>query len=238
MNKVILITGASKGIGRDTAIYLKSLGYIVVANYNKSLEDALILKDKYDIDIFKADVTLDDEVVEMVNYVINKYGKIDVLVNNAGIDQEMMFQDITREDFDKVINTNLYGTFKCSQEVFKRSMLKYKDGVIINISSIYGTNGGAFASMYSATKGAIISLTKSLALELGPSNIRVNCIAPGCIDTSMNKRYSKEEWDELISNTPLLRKGMGLDIAIGVKFLIEDSFVTGQVIKIDGGFEI
>lgn len=238
MNKVVLITGASLGIGRDTAIYLKSLGYIVVANYNNSYKEALELKDKYDIDIFRADIRVDTDIIEMVNYVINKYGKIDVLVNNAGIDQEMMFQDITREDFDKIVNTNLYGTFKCSQEVFKGSMLRHKSGLIVNISSIYGTNGGAYASMYSATKGAIISLTKSLAKELGPSNIRVNAIAPGCMNTSMNKRYSKEEWDYLIDNTPLLRKGEGIDIAKCISWLIEDSFTTGQVIKIDGGFEI
>ena len=236
-NKVILVTGASRGIGRAIAKEL-SKDNIVIANYNKSEEKAKeLLSECSNIDIFKADVSNRAEVVTMVEYIINKYGHIDVLVNNAGIDNEKMFQDITDEDWNNVIKNNLYSVFCTTQESVKY-MLKQQSGCIINISSIYGVNGGSCATAYSASKAGIDGITKSLAKELGPSNIRVNSIAPGWINTDMNSKYSKQEAIEFSNETPLGKIGEGIDIARCVKWLVEDEFTTGQVISINGGYEI
>ena len=236
-NKVILVTGASRGIGRAIAKEL-SKDNIVIANYNKSEEKAKeLLSECSSIDIFKADVSNRAEVVTMVEYIINKYGHIDVLVNNAGIDNEKMFQDITDEDWNNVIKNNLYSVFCTTQESVKY-MLKQQSGCIINISSIYGVNGGSCATAYSASKAGIDGITKSLAKELGPSNIRVNSIAPGWINTDMNSKYSKQEAIEFSNETPLGKIGEGIDIARCVKWLVEDEFTTGQVISINGGYEI
>ncbi len=237
INKVILVTGASRGIGRAIAKEL-SKDNTVIANYNKSEEKAKeLLSECSNIDIFKADVSNRAEVVTMVEYIINKYGHIDVLVNNAGIDNEKMFQDITDEDWDNVIKNNLYSVFCTTQEAVKY-MLKQQSGCIINISSIYGINGGSCATVYSASKAGIDGITKSLAKELGPSNIRVNSIAPGWINTDMNSKYSKQDVMEFANETPLGKIGEGIDIARCVKWLVEDEFTTGQVISINGGCEI
>ena len=236
-NKVILVTGASRGIGRAIAKEL-SKDNTVIANYNKSEEKAKeLLSECSNIDIFKADVSNRAEVVTMVEYIMNKYGHIDVLVNNAGIDNEKMFQDITDEDWDNVIKNNLYSVFCTTQEAVKY-MLKQQPGCIINISSIYGINGGSCATVYSASKAGIDGITKSLAKELGPSNIRVNSIAPGWINTDMNSKYSKQDVMEFANETPLGKIGEGIDIARCVKWLVEDEFTTGQVISINGGCEI
>ena len=173
----------------------------------------------------------------MINYTIRKYGKIDILINNAGIDQEKMFQDITDEDWNNIVRVNLYSVFCTTQEVIK-SMINQKNGCIINISSIYGINGGSCAVAYSATKAGIDGITKSLAKELGPSNIRVNSIAPGYIDTDMNERYSKEEIERIKEETSLVKIGKPEDIAKCIEWLIEDTFTTGQVISINGGLVI
>ena len=236
--KVAIVTGASRGIGRAIARSLAKKDYIVIANYNKSEDEAKKLKiESTNIDIFKADVSKREQVKELINYTIKKYGKIDVLVNNAGIDQEKMFQDITDEDWNEIINVNLYSVFCVTQEAIK-NMIQNKSGCIINISSIYGTNGGACAAAYSATKAGIDGITKSLAKELGPSNIRVNSIAPGCINTDMNKFLSEEELNEIKNETPLQKIGEGIDIARCVEWLVEDKFTTGQVISINGGWQI
>ena len=241
-NKVIIVTGASRGIGRSIAKLLAENNHRVIANYNNSLSDALQLqkelKDKnIDIDIFKADVSKREDIKALIEFVLNKYGKIDILVNNAGIDQEKLFQDITDEDWNNVINTNLYSVFCTTQEAIK-SMIKNKSGCIINISSIYGITGGACAVAYSASKAGIDGITKSLAKELGPSNIRVNSIAPGCINTDMNKYLTENDWNEIKKETPLQKIGEGIDIARCVKWLVEDEFTTGQVITVDGGWSI
>ena len=235
---VVLVTGASRGIGRAIAQELAKTGHTVIANYNKSEKEANELKNEFNnIDIYKADVSKREEVKQMIEYILNKYKKIDCLINNAGIDQEKMFQDITDEDWNNVINTNLYSVFCVTQEVIN-NMIKNKSGCIINISSIYGVSGGSCATAYSASKAGIDGITKSLAKELGPSNIRVNSIAPGCINTDMNKYLSEEEWSEIKKETPIHRIGEGIDIARCVKWLIEDEFTTGQVIVIDGGFSL
>ncbi len=236
-SKIILVTGASRGIGRAIAEEL-SKENIVIANYNKSEEFAKRLQEQNEnIDIFKADVSNRAEVKKMIDYIIEKYGKIDVLVNNAGIDQEKMFQDITDEDWDNIIKVNLYSVFCTTQETLKY-MLEKKNGCIINISSIYGINGGSCATAYSATKAGIDGITKSLAKELGPSNIRVNSVAPGCINTDMNSYLTEQDWNLIKEETPLGTIGEGIDIARCVKWLVEDKFTTGQVISVNGGIVI
>ena len=236
-SKIILVTGASRGIGRAIAEEL-SKENIVIANYNKSEESAKNLQEQNEnIDIFKADVSNRAEVKKMIDYIIDKYGKIEVLVNNAGIDQEKMFQDITDEDWDNITKVNLYSVFCTTQETLKY-MLEAKNGCIINISSIYGINGGSCATAYSATKAGIDGITKSLAKELGPSNIRVNSVAPGCINTDMNSYLTEQDWNLIKEETPLGTIGEGIDIAKCVKWLVEDKFTTGQVISINGGIVI
>ena len=192
MEKVAIVTGGSRGIGKAIVEALARKNIKVIANYNQSEEKAKKLKEELEkenvsIDIFKADVSKREQVKEMVDYTIKKYGKIDILINNAGIDQEKMFQDITDEDWDNIVKVNLYSVFCTTQEVIQY-MISQKNGCIVNISSIYGINGGACAVAYSATKAGIDGMTKALAKEIGPSNIRVNSIAPGYIDTDMNKR--------------------------------------------------
>ena len=195
MKKIILITGASRGIGRDIAKTLsKDSNNMVIANYNKSEKEAIELKenlknDGINIEIIKADVSKRNEAKEMVQEVLNKYGKIDVLINNAGISQYKLFNDITDEEWDNIINTNLKSAFMVTQEAV-RNMINNKEGCIINISSIWGVAGASMEVAYSTSKAGLIGLTKSLAKELGPSNIRVNAIAPGIINTGMNNRFS------------------------------------------------
>lgn len=242
IKKVILITGASRGIGRNIAKTLAEEGNIVIANYNKSEEMAKDLQKKLqekdiNIDIYKADVSKREEVSKMVDFVIKKYGKIDVLINNAGIDEIKLFTDETDEDWNRIINNNLYSVFCTTQEVVKY-MINRKQGNIINISSIWGIVGGSCEVLYSTTKAAIDGFTKSLAKELGLSNIRVNSIAPGVIDTDMNKHLVPEDIEELKSSTPLGRIGKPEDISKCVKWLIEDDFTTGQVISPNGGIVI
>ena len=236
MAKVVLLTGGTRGLGRGTIEYLKEKGYTVVCCYKERDDKALEVKD-LGIDILKKDISKIENVKSLVSYVIDKYGKIDCLINNAGIDSEGLIQEISDTEYERVMSNNFYSVFAMTREVVPH-MIKEKEGLIINISSIYGTNGGAYASLYSSTKGAIISFTKSLAKELGPSNIRVNSIAPGCMNTDMTRNVSDEGWQILIDKTPLGRKGEGIDIAKCVEFLIEDDFVTGQIIRVDGGFEI
>ena len=182
MNKIIIVTGASRGIGREIAKELAKKGHTIIANYNKSEEKILELKkeleeNKINIDIFKADVSTRREAQKLVEYTINKYGKIDILINNAGISQFKEFTQITDEDWEKMIKTNLNSVFYMSQEACK-NMIHNKKGCIINISSIWGIIGASCEVHYSVSKAGIDAMTKSLAKELGPSNIRVNSIAP------------------------------------------------------------
>lgn len=236
--KVAIVSGASRGIGRAIAKSLAKKDFVVIANYNKSEKEAIELKNEFNnIDIFKADVSKRDEVKNLVEYTLNKYGKIDVLVNNAGIDNEKLFQDIKDEDWQNVINTNLYSVFCVTQEVVN-NMINNKSGCIINISSIYAIQGGPCAVAYTASKAGIDGITKSLAKELGPSNIRVNSIAPGCIETDMNKYLSKKDLNNIKSETPLQKIGSPEDIAKCVNWLVEDEFTTGQIISINGGWNV
>ena len=242
MLKTIIVTGGSRGIGAQIVRTLAENGYNVVLNYNKSEEIAKSIKEEltskgYNVEIFRADVSKREEVKKLVDFTIEKYGTVDVLINNAGISQIKLFTDITDIDWDKMLATNLNSVFYASQEVLPY-MINKKEGCIINISSIWGSVGASCEVHYSVTKAGIDAMTKSLAKELGPSNIRVNSIAPGIIDTDMNKYLSEEERKSIKDEIPLQKIGNTEDIAKCVKWLIEDSYTTGQIIKINGGWDI
>jgi len=242
MDKVVLITGASRGIGRNIAYNLACDGYNVVANYNKSESDANSLKEELshnniNISLYKADVSNKEEVEGLIRYTIEKYGKIDILINNAGITKQKLFTDFSDIEFDEIMKVNLYSAFYTTREALK-DMIKRHSGLIINISSIYGISGGSCEVPYSMAKAGIIGMTKALAKEVGPSNIRVNSIAPGAIDTDMNNNLTASDWQAIVEETPLEKKGTPLDITRCVKWLIEDEFTTGQVISPNGGLVI
>ena len=241
MNKVILITWASRGIGNNIAKNLAKEN-IVIANYNNSEAEAKKLKKELEekninIDIIKADVCNRNQVKEMIKQTIDKYGHIDVLINNAGISQYKLFTDITDSDWAEIMNTNLNSNFIVTQEVVK-NMIHNKEGLIVNISSIWGITGAAMEVAYSTSKAGIIGLTKSLAKELGPSNIRVNAIAPGIINTSMNSKFSEEEINNIQEEIPLEKIGEPEEITKCIEWLIKDNYTTGQVISINGGWNI
>lgn len=242
MNKVIIVTGASRGIGREIAKSLSRENNKIIACYNNSKKEAIELKEELEkenieIDIIKGDVSKREDCKKIVEYTIDKYSRIDVLINNAGISTYNLFTDITDEEWNKTIGVNLNSVFFMSQETVKY-MIKQKEGSIINISSIWGLVGASCEVAYSVSKAGVDGMTKSLAKELGPSNIRVNSIAPGLIDTDMNNDLTSEELENIINETPLCRIGKPEDIAKCVKWLVEDTFTTGQVISINGGWNI
>ncbi len=242
MNKIVIITGASRGIGREVAKSLVKTGYKVIAGYNTSEEQANELKlelesQGYNIDIFKADVSKWEECKKLSEYVINKYGQIDILINNAGISQIKEFTKLTEEDWNMMINTNLNSVFYMTKEVVE-NMIHNKNGCIINISSVWGMVGSSCEVHYSTAKAGIIGMSKALAKELGPSNIRVNVIAPGFIETDMSKDINEEDINEIINEIPLMRIGKPEEIAKSIEWLISDELMTGQVISPNGGWVI
>lgn len=242
MNKVIIVTGASKGIGKEISKELAKKGNTIIANYNKSEKEIKELQQELEkqnikIDIYKADVSKREEATNLVKYTIQKYGKIDVLINNAGISQIKEFTQITDEDWNNMINTNLNSVFYMSQEAC-HNMIHNKKGCIINISSIWGIAGASCEVHYSVSKAGVDALTKALAKELGPSNIRVNSIAPGIINTEMNAHLSGEEKQNIEEEIPLEKIGKSIDIERCVEWLIKDEYTTGQVISINGGWNI
>ena len=238
VNKVVVVTGSSRGIGANIVKTLAKKGYRVILNYNKSENYAQnVQKELINVDIFKADVSKKAEAVSLINFAIEKYGKIDVLINNAGISQSKLFTDLTDEDWNNIINSNLNSAFFCSREAAK-NMIHNKSGLIINISSIWGITGASCEVAYSTSKAALNGFTKALAKELGPSNIRVNAIAPGIINTDMNNYLSNEELESIKEEIPLERIGETIDISKCVEWLIEDNYTTGQVISINGGIVI
>ena len=236
VNKVVVVTGGARGIGAEIVKFLAKLGYKVVLNYNKSESYAQdVKKELNNVEIFKADVSKKEEANALIDFAIKKYGKIDVLINNAGIAQTKLFTEITDEDWNNIINTNLNSAFYCSREAVK-NMIHNKSGLIINISSIWGITGASCEVAYSTSKAAINGFTKALAKELGPSNIRVNAIAPGIINTAMNSYLSEDELKNIKEEIPLEKIGNPVDIAKCVKWLIEDNYTTGQIISINGGW--
>jgi len=240
--KTVLITGGSRGIGKCIAENLAKDGFNVVLNYNKSEKQAKQIKKELEeqginIEICKADVSKKEEVKKLVKFTLNKFGNIDVLINNAGIAKLQMFNDITDSDWNEMIGTNLNSVFYTTQEVLP-NMIHNKNGCIINISSIWGLVGASCEVAYSVSKAGIDGMTKSLAKELGPSNIRVNSIAPGVIDTEMNSNLDNAIKEEIKNETPLNKIGKPIDIYRCVKWLIEDEFTTGQIISPNGGYVI
>ena len=241
-NKVIVVTGGSRGRGAEIVKELARMGYTVILNYNKSETCAKNVENElknegHVVDIFKSDVSNSIEAKKLINFAICKYGKIDVLINNAGICQDKLFTDITDEDWQNMMNNNLNSAFYCSREAAK-NMIYNKSGLIINISSIWGITGGSMEVHYSTAKAGLIGFTKALAKELGPSNIRVNAIAPGIIDTDMNKGYSEEDLESIKNEIPLGKIGTTGSVARCVKWLLEDDYTTGEVISINGGWYI
>ena len=242
VNKVVIVTGGSRGIGAEIVKQMARLGYTVILNYNNSENCAKNVENELKnegitVDIFKADVSKKEESVNLIQFDLNKYEKIDVLVNNAGISQTKLFTEITDEDWQRMMDNNLNSAFYCTREAVK-NMVHNKQGLIINISSIWGITGGSLEVHYSTAKAGLIGFTKALAKELGPSNIRVNAIAPGIIDTDMNKEYSKKEKEDIKEEIPLGKIGTSKNIAKCVAWLIEDDYTTGEVISINGGWHM
>lgn len=242
MKNVALVTGSSRGIGRAVATRLAHSGWSVCVNYlvhrQKAEELAAHLRGKgCQVLACQADVAVRKDVDRMVAQIEDAFGPVSLLVNNAGIAGQMLFQDISEEQWRNYFAVNLDGAFHTIQAVLPH-MLHEKAGCIINTSSIWGQRGASCEVAYSATKAAVIGLTRSLAMELGPSHIRVNCVAPGVIDTDMLAELPPETRQELAEQTPLGRLGTPEDIAAVVAFLASDeaAFLTGQVITPDGGF--
>lgn len=241
MNKVAFITGGTRGIGKQIAITLAKEGYDIAINYRKENEDLKDTKQKIEMQNVKCftvqgDVSNFDDAERMVKEILEKFNKIDVLVNNAGITKDMLLMRMKKEDFESVIDVNLVGTFNITKNVIP-CMMKNRNGRIINVSSVVGISGNAGQSNYSASKAGIIGFTKSLAKEVGSRNILVNAIAPGLIETQMTDILKDELKEEIIKTIPLRKMGTVQDVANVVKFLASDdsSYITGQVINIDGG---
>ena len=227
----VLVTGASRGLGAAIAREFAKNGDRVFINYNKSREKAELLATEIGGTAVWADVADSDAVKEM----LQKTGDIDVLVNNAGFAQFSMFDALSNEDWHRMIDVTLSGAFYCTRGVLPY-MIHKKQGSIINISSIWGVTGASCEVAYSTAKAGLIGMTKALAKEVGPSGIRVNCVAPGVIDTDMNSTLTPDTISDLIEEIPLGRIGTPEDIAKAVVFLAKpNSFITGQVLSINGG---
>lgn len=241
MNKVALVTGSSRGIGAATAALLARNGWDVCINYLERRDKAEELAAKLTgegcrVMVCQADVSDAEAVNAMVRKIEDNFGPVTLLVNNAGIAKQIQFQDITAEYWRRIFEVNLGGCFNTIQAVLPH-MLHEHAGCIINVSSIWGQHGASCESSYSATKHAIIGLSRSLAAELAPTNIRVNCVAPGVIDTDMVKVLGEETLDSLAREViPLGRLGSPAEIADAILYLARAEYVTGQVLGVDGGF--
>ena len=238
-SKIAIVTGGTRGIGKAIVNELVSKGIKVVINYKKSDNIANQMQERFGdmVRVYRADISKRDEVKGLIAYTLQEYGNIDILVNNAGIAQTKVFTDITDSDWNDMIQINLTSSFYTIQEVLP-IMIHHKNGCIINISSIWGVTGGSCEVHYSAAKAGINGLTKALAKELGPSNIRVNAIAPGIIATDMTSDYSEEEWENIRNQIPLEKIGKPEDIAKCVSWLVDDNYTTGQIIQVNGGWNI
>ena len=243
--KTVVVTGGSRGIGAAICTAFAREGYSVAVNFNKNKEKAeklaLSLSQTYGVPCIAVGCNVSDsaQVSKMFEDVERLLGGIDVLVNNAGVSSQKLFTGITDEDWRECMGVNLDGAFFCSRAALPH-MIRKKNGVIINISSMWGQVGASCEVHYSTAKAGLIGLTKALAKEVGPSCVRVNCIAPGVIMTDMMKSFDENTLDELREETPLNRLGTPEDIAEAVVFLASDkaSFITGQVLGVNGGFVI
>ena len=241
-NKVALITGGSRGIGEKIAERFAQAGYNLIINYVSNIENVEELEAKIkgnaniEILFIQSDVTSFESCKNMVNEAIKKFGHIDVLVNNAGITKDTLLMRMKEEDFDKVINVNLKGTYNVTKNVIPY-MMKQKYGKIINISSVVGVSGNAGQANYAASKAGIIGFTKSVAKELASRNILANCVAPGFIKTDMTDILSDSVKESINSQIPLKKMGTAKEVANAVYFLgnEENTYITGQVLNVDGG---
>lgn len=240
-NKVAIVTGGATGIGREIVIKLANLGAKVVINYNSSAEKSLELVNELTsqglfAECIQANVSDYSQAQKLIDYVIEKHGRLDILVNNAGITADNLILRMEEEDFDKVINVNLKGTWNCCKHASKY-LTKQREGKIINIASVVGIIGNAGQTNYCASKAGVIGLTKSLARELAKRNICVNAVAPGFIKTKMTDVLNSNIVEQISANIPLARLGEATDVANLVAFLASDlsNYITGQVINVDGG---
>lgn len=235
MGKIVVVTGGSRGIGEAICEAFIKNGDKVILNYKNSFDKAMVIKERLGENLFlvKADVGNLEEVKVMMDFCVSKFGRIDVLVNNAGISQIKPFADITEDDWDEMMRVNLKGIYNCTKAVVD-NMIHNKSGKIINISSIWGEVGASCEVHYSTAKAGVIGFTKALAKELALSNIQVNCVSPGIIDTDMNKQFDKEE---LKKEVPSEMLGTPADVAKAVLFLSSDDadYITGQVLGVNGG---
>ncbi len=239
--KVALVTGATRGIGKEIALTLAENGFNIVLNYRKESEELESLKKEIESKNVKClavcgDVSNYEQVENFVKEIISEFGRIDVLVNNAGITKDMLLMRMKKEDFESVIDVNLVGTFNVTKNVIPY-MMKARNGKIVNISSVVGISGNAGQTNYSASKAGIIGFTKSLAKEVASRNINVNAVAPGFIQTDMTNVLKDEIKEEISKNIPLKRMGTARDVANLVSFLVSENsnYITGQVINVDGG---
>ena len=239
MMRRILITGGSRGIGAACVEAFAKLGDRVFFIYHKNYEAANRVIDRTGADAYAADLSAPNTARSAVEQAIDVLGGIDVLVNNAGIAQISLMQDVTDEDWRRMVDTNLSAAFYVSRAVVPQ-MLKQGGGAIVHIGSMWGKTGASCEVAYSAAKAGIRGLTQSMAKELGPSNIRVNCVEPGVIETEMNAALDEETRRVLADETPLCRIGAAREVADAVTFLASDaaSFITGQILGVDGGFAI
>ena len=244
MDRTAIVTGGAGGIGAAVCRRLSRDGMNVVIAFRTSEEKAASVVEEIKSSggnavAVKADISETDDVKELFSRAYEAYGSIDVLVCNAGIAAQAVLNDVSDGDYDRLMSVNMGGVFRCCREAVPY-MLKNHSGSIVNISSMWGICGASCETVYSASKAAVIGFTKALAKELGPSGIRVNCIAPGVIDTEMNSHLSEDDMKALADETPLCRIGKPEEVAGAVSFLASDdsSFITGQTISVDGGFAI
>ncbi|MDD3027393.1 MAG: 3-oxoacyl-[acyl-carrier-protein] reductase [Erysipelotrichaceae bacterium] len=231
-DKVALVTGATRGIGRAIADQLASEGYVVYYNYRSTID---VVTGDY-VKTIKGDIASLEDCSRMIDEIVAAQGKIDVLVNNAGITRDGLLMRMKEEDFDMVINTNLKGVYNMCKAAVK-PMMKKRFGKIVNISSVVGITGNAGQCNYAASKAGVIGFSKSLAKEVATRNITVNCVAPGFIQSDMTDELSDEQKQNIMKNIPMQRFGTVEDVAKTVSFLASDnaSYITGQVISVDGG---
>jgi len=243
--KVALVTGASGGIGSATATRLVLDGYFTIGVYNGDLDGIERLSKKLNTngeDLFypiKADLSTEEGINKVIEYVDKNFSHVDVLVNNAGVSLFSLAQETTFSDWDKVMNVNAKAPYFLTSKLLPK-MIERKFGSIIFVSSVWGDVGASMETAYSQSKASLIGLTKALAKEVAPSNIRVNCVLPGVIDTKMNAKFSNAEKTEIIGEIPLSRMGTAQEIAELIYFLATDksAYITGQIIKADGGYTL